>query len=203
MCIANLPDELSLVGPASRLASVCPKSIGLWSAILKSRDWKQQPEVTQQASVYLRVTCWPTSHAGMWNAPVHSLVCVTIVPGDVCKCYWTCVRWCRREKEVCAWVDIVIKAPLMHLCSNKLRTWEECKCCDFFFFFFLSLLLNQTSSSVNEQSKQVTHVLCCIWGHQLLLTDLKMPQPVRSVPLADQIHTKLFHPATCLHSNGV
>lgn len=136
MCIANLPDELSLVGPASRLASVCPKSIGLWSAMLKSRDWKQQPEVTQQASVYLGVTCWPTSRAGMWNAPVHSLVCVTIVPGDVCKCYRTCVRWCRREKEVCAWVDIVIKAPLMHLCSNKLRTWEECKCCDIYFFFF-------------------------------------------------------------------
>ncbi len=29
MCIANLPDDLGLAGPASYLALLCPKSIGL------------------------------------------------------------------------------------------------------------------------------------------------------------------------------
>lgn len=43
------------MGPASHLAPACPEGTGLCSAVLKSRDEKHQPEVTQQAKV-------PTSH---------------------------------------------------------------------------------------------------------------------------------------------
>lgn len=68
MCIANLPDDLSLAGPASYLALLFPKSIGLWGSMLKPWESKLQTEVAQRVQVQIRVTCWLISCAAMLRA---------------------------------------------------------------------------------------------------------------------------------------
>lgn len=103
--------------------------------------------------------------AAMWLKFSRYIKSLKLLWHQICACMVIQTRAERGKKEVKGCVGIAVKALLMHLCSNNHRTWEECSQLLFFSY--------QTSSSANEQSKQVTHVLCCIQGHQLLLTDLK------------------------------
>lgn len=80
-------------------------------------------------------------------------------------------------------VGIAVKALLMHLCSNNHRTWEECSP-----LLLFSFLPDQTSSPANEQSKQVTHVRCCVWRTPVAFSGFKTLNQVQlMVSLADQI----------------
>lgn len=102
----------------------------------------------------------------------------------------------RRKKEVNGCVGIAIKALLMHLCSNNHRTWEECSQLLGFF------LPNQ---QLCEWAVKTGHTCPLLHlGPPVAFNGFKMLNSVElMVPLADQIHTKLFHPAPSLHCNGV
>ncbi len=174
--------------------------------------------MAQRVQVQTRVTCRLTSHAEMSSvcACPHSLVyCVSWLSpkahshrsffdiSKVSNCYrarsvlvWRLKLVERRKKEVNGCVGIAVKAPLMHLCSNNHRTWEECS---------QLLFLFPPNQQLCERAVKTGHTCPLLHlGPPVAFNGFKMLNSVElMVPLADQIHTKLFHPATSLHCNGV
>lgn len=108
-----------------------------------------------------------------WCSKARSYFCVTkkFQYIKVLNCYYTrsvLVNWWWEWKR--KWMAVLVL--LSKHCSyiyTQITTEHERNAGNYSFFFSFY----QTSSSAHEQSKQITHVHCCVWRHQLLLTDLK------------------------------
>lgn len=142
---------------------------------------------------------WPLEQRFQVRLPAHTywfIACHKVFPiskkCQICACMvtQTCAEKGKRKWNGC--VDIAIKALLMQLCSNNQRTWKECS--QLLFFFPPS-----KPAALGTSSQNRSHILLLHLEPPVAFNGFKMPNLVELT----KIHTKLFHPATSLHCNGV